>query len=59
MATEAEKIEKLLIKKGFRRLTPSDREKEWYKAVVSSVSCLEEDEKGLQARKKQVTAQAL
>lgn len=42
MATEVEKIQRLLEKIGFRQIMEADKDKEWYRAATSPVPCLEE-----------------
>ena len=42
MATEVEKIQKMLEELGFRQITEEDKNKEWYKAAIAPVPCLEE-----------------
>ena len=42
MATEVEKIQRLLEEIGFRQITEADKDKEWYRAAISPVPCLEE-----------------
>ncbi len=43
MATEVEKIQRLLEEIGFRQITEADKDKEWYRAATSPVPCLEEE----------------
>ncbi len=59
MFTEAEKFEKFLIKKGFRKVRSSDREKVWYRAAVAPVSCFSKVNQELDPQKKTTKVKAL